>query len=195
MQARARSQEKGTASKRAELLAETRIVPNTNVGSKLKEILAEKVPLNSKRAKDKPKGKWDDIMSQIAQGQKLKKLAVDKKEVRSKVFADFKPPKLIRPSADGSKQKIYVAASSRSNSTLSSKSSAEKRLSRQSSSLVSRSTSSASVASQIIKENDIEEDEDDDDVSECTLKDYAKKSAKNNNPDAVVELTRKAGKI
>lgn len=168
-------------------MAETRIVPNTNVGSKLKEILAEKVPPNSKRTKDKPKGKWDDIMSQIAQGQKLKKLAVDKKEVRSKVFADFKPPKLIRPSADGSKQKIYIAASSRSNSTLSSKSSntaaaAEKRLSRQSSSLVSRSTSTASVASQIIiKENDLEEDDIEDDVSECTLKDYAKKSVRKSN--------------
>merc|ERR1711874_108769 len=60
--ARARSQEKGTASKRAELLAESPILPNTKVGSKLKEILAEKAPVNSKKER-KGKGKWDDIMT------------------------------------------------------------------------------------------------------------------------------------
>ena len=44
------------------------------------------------------KGKWDDIMTQIAEGQKRSsenKLPL--KEVKSKIFADFKPPKLIRP--------------------------------------------------------------------------------------------------
>ena len=46
----------------------------------------------------KGKGKWDDIMNQIAEGQKRSsenKLPL--KEVKSKIFADFKPPKLIRP--------------------------------------------------------------------------------------------------
>ena len=46
----------------------------------------------------KGKGKWDDIMTQIAEGQKRSsenKLPL--KEVKSKIFADFKPPKLIRP--------------------------------------------------------------------------------------------------
>ena len=109
MQVRARSQEKGTASRRAELLAETPIVPNTNVGSKLKEILAEKVPLNSKKNRDKPKGKWDDIMTQIAQGQKSQQPKI--REVKSKVFADFKPPKLIRPNSTNSK-KVFVSRES-----------------------------------------------------------------------------------
>ena len=51
LQARARSQEKGTASKRAELLAENPILPNTKVGSKVKEFLTEKAPVNSKKEK------------------------------------------------------------------------------------------------------------------------------------------------
>ena len=108
LQIRARSQEKGTASKRAELLAENPIVPNTNVGSKLKEILAEKAPPNAKKNREKSKNKWEDIMTQIAEGQKTTAESSKKlKEVKSKVFADFKPPKLIRHhSINGSSKKI-----------------------------------------------------------------------------------------
>ena len=57
---RPRSQEKGLASKRAELLSENPIRPNTNVGSKLKEMLAEKSNNpNPKKSRDKPKGRMD----------------------------------------------------------------------------------------------------------------------------------------
>ena len=137
---RSRSQEKGTASKRAELLAENPIVPNTNVGSKLKEILAETAPMNTKKNRDKTKGRWDDIMSQIAEGQQTKK-GPKLKEVKSKVFADFKPPKIIRP-INGSNRKISesrrsIASSERSNSTLSSRGQHNQdRFSRQNSSVV-----------------------------------------------------------
>ena len=122
---RPRSQEKGLASKRAELLAENPIRPNTNVGSKLKEILAEKnMNINPKKNRDKPKGKWDAIMCQISSNKQIRSSEPKLKEVRSKVFADFKPPKLIRhQSVNGSKQKISVdkrSLPSRSNSTLSS---------------------------------------------------------------------------
>ena len=125
-------------------MAENPILPNTNVGSKLKEILAEKVPINSKKER-KSKGKWDDIMTQIAEGQKRSSENKNLKEVKSKIFADFKPPKLIRPqqtnsSASGgaagplshigsenrnrkiSESRKSIASSTRSNSTLSSKS-------------------------------------------------------------------------
>ena len=112
-------------------MAENPILPNTNVGSKLKEILAEKVPVNSKKER-KGKGKWDDIMTQIAEGQK--RSSENKlKEVKSKIFADFKPPKLIRPQQTDphigavsnrkiSESRKSIASSTRSNSTLSSKS-------------------------------------------------------------------------
>ena len=184
------------ASKRAELLAENPIIPNTNVGSKLKEMLAEKLATtNPKKNREKPKGKWDDIMSQIAEGQKRSGNAEKLKEVKSKVFADFKPPKLIRGAnsqdrACGSNKKLNetsskkYASSTRSNSTLSSSNGLldhhPKKLScssRQSSIVaVSRSTSSASVASQVVI---IKETPDEDNVSECTLKDLMKKVANN----------------
>merc|ERR1712051_33161 len=164
----------------------------------------------------KGKGKWDDIMTQIAEGQKRSsenKLPL--KEVKSKIFADFKPPKLIRPlshnnnnpgpnfGATGnagygtgsernrkiSESRKSIASSTRSNSTLSSKSNnldpntahASRRLSRQSSSVVSRSTSSASVASQVIKESYDEEVDDDETMSENTLKDFEKIRKKSSN--------------
>lgn len=143
-------------------MAETPIVPNTNVGSKLKEILAEKAPTNAK--KNKPKGKWDEIMTQIAENHSKKPL----KEVKSKVFADFKPPKLIRPNSNNGNKKILVAASTRSNSTLTSRHST--RSNSTLSSRHSRSTSSASVTSQLIRE----EIDDDDNISECTVKEPTK---------------------
>ena len=121
------------ASKRAELLAETPIIPNTNVGSKLKEILAENENKTdkSKDKREKPKGKWDDIMNRIAEGKQ--KRPEKPKEVKSKVFADFKPPKIIRPP-----QKTRTNTS---NSSSSSNGFLEPRkMSRQSSSVVSRST-------------------------------------------------------
>ena len=124
---RQRSQEKGMASKRADLLSENPIKPNTNVGSKLKEMLAEKSnAVNPKKCRDKPKGKWDAIMSQISENKiKSKNSEQPKlKEIKSKVFADFKPPpKLIRhQSINGSSKKISSdkrSLPSRSNSTLS----------------------------------------------------------------------------
>ena len=120
------------ASKRAELLAETPIIPNTNVGSKLKEILAMENENKAKEKREKPKGKWDDIMNRIAEGKQ--KRPEKPKEVKSKVFADFKPPKLIRPPS----QKIRANAS---NSSSSSNGFLEPRkMSRQSSSVASRST-------------------------------------------------------
>ena len=54
---RQRSQEKGMASKRADLLSENPIKPNTNVGSKLKEMLAEKSNAVNPKKCQKPKGK------------------------------------------------------------------------------------------------------------------------------------------
>ena len=140
MQVRSRSQEKGMASKRAELLAETPIIPNTNVGSKLKEILAEnesKVRSSEKQQREKPKGKWDDIMTRIAESKSEKLQSKSKlKEVKSKVFADFKPPKLIRPSASNGSKRTTSNSSSSSNGFLEPK----RMSSRQSSTLASRST-------------------------------------------------------
>jgi hypothetical protein len=187
-----RSQEKGLATKRAELLSENPIMPNMNVGSKLKAMLAETAPSNPRKKAEKSKGKWDNIMSQIAEGQKrsnseTKAKAI--KEVKSKVFADFKPPKLIRHSNKagssnmGSMKKITRTFSERSNSTVSSNGLLDpgghhkllsSSSSRQSSVVVSRSGSSASVASQVNMKRPI--DEDDDNVSECTLKDHVAKA-------------------
>lgn len=126
---RQRSQEKGMASKRADLLSENPIRPNTNVGSKLKEMLAEKSHSVNPKKLVKPKGKWDAIMSQISEN-KIKSKNSEQpnklKEIKSKVFADFKPPpKLIRhQSINGSSKKISNSDKrslpSRSNSTLSS---------------------------------------------------------------------------
>ena len=138
-QVRSRSQEKGMASKRAELLAETPIIPNTNVGSKLKEILAENETKNTRSEKrEKPKGKWDDIMNQIAESKsdKRKDSKTKLKEVKSKVFADFKPPKLIRPNCNKTRSTTSNSSSS-SNGFLGE---SKRMSSRQSSTLASRST-------------------------------------------------------
>ena len=92
---RSRSSEKGMATRRSELLQKERIMPNTNVPSKLKAILASeennknlKKPLKQKKA-----GKWDEIMNKIAEGQKTAPvIAKDKSEVRSRVYDGFKHP-------------------------------------------------------------------------------------------------------
>ena len=117
------------------MLAENPIMPDVkNVGSKVKEILAANEKNEKIRPKqEKPMGKWDKIMSQIAEGQKR---GHNIKEVKSKVFADFKPPKLIRPMLNEKR-----LSNSRSNSSMSSNGFIP---------VHSRSTSSASVASQVI---------------------------------------------
>ena len=104
-------------------------------------------------------------MCQISEN-KLRSSEPKLKEIKSKVFADFKPPKLIRyQSVNGSKQKISIekrSLPSRSNSTLSSNGLLDPKT------FASRSTSSTSVTSQIIQEEDR--------MSDCTLKDNLKKT-------------------
>lgn len=121
-----RSQEtKGLATKRSELLQDKPIVPNTNVGSKLKEILSRPQPGSLDRQdakKPKPPGRWDAIMSSIAEGQKRSEteLAERLREAKSKVFADFKPPIVLRkPSRTATPEVSSTATFSRSNSTVS----------------------------------------------------------------------------
>ena len=105
-------------------------------------------------------------MCQISEN-KLRSSEPKLKEIKSKVFADFKPPKLIRyQSVNGSKQKISIekrSLPSRSNSTLSSNGLLDPKT------FASRSTSSTSVTSQIIQEEDR--------MSDCTLKDNLKKTS------------------
>ncbi len=235
--ARSRSKEKGMATKRAELLADVPIMPNTNVGSKLKAMLeAEKQPRREK-TKRTP-GKWDAIMNKIAENRKSEAAnAVAKKEVKSKVFADFVPPKLIRPPSKNdvtrrstsSVRRSASNSSRRSNSTVSSNgqmlsdlpssttASSNLRLSSSSSKagsvVVSRSTSTASMASQMTtgcsasnssfggKFKSIEAAtsggsdlgglanltvDNSDNVSECTLKNVTRKSAKNGGKTAEI---------
>lgn len=97
---RNRSTEKGLATKRSEMLTKERIMPNTNVPSKLKAMLEtnkEVAAENFKKKKEKKAGRWDEIMKNIAESQKQTMGQVKKtKEVKSKVFEGFKPPPMAR---------------------------------------------------------------------------------------------------
>jgi len=89
---RKRSQEKGLATKRSELLQDKPIVPNKNVGSKLKAMLTEnEVSLKSREPRVRKPSRWDAVMNKIEQGKTDVKPI---KEVKSKVFANFVPPSL-----------------------------------------------------------------------------------------------------
>lgn len=72
---RSRSREKGTATRRSELLQKERIMPNTDVPSKLKAMLQESKQQSAaagavENRRKKVPGRWDDIMSRIAEGQR-----------------------------------------------------------------------------------------------------------------------------
>eukprot|EP00090_Calanus_glacialis_P010277 TRINITY_DN18660_c0_g1_i3.p1 TRINITY_DN18660_c0_g1~~TRINITY_DN18660_c0_g1_i3.p1 ORF type:complete len:2160 (-),score=462.58 TRINITY_DN18660_c0_g1_i3:1392-7538(-) len=89
---RKRSQEKGLATKRSELLQDKPIVPNKNVGSKLKAMLTEnEVSLKSREPRVRKPSRWDAVMNKIEQGKTDVKPI---KEVKSKVFANFVPPSM-----------------------------------------------------------------------------------------------------
>ena len=90
--ARKRSQEKGLATKRSELLQDKPIVPNKNVGSKLKAMLTEnEVSLKSREPRVRKPSRWDAVMNKIEQGKTDVKPI---REVKSKVFANFVPPSM-----------------------------------------------------------------------------------------------------
>ncbi|XP_059080579.1 restin homolog isoform X3 [Tigriopus californicus] len=97
---RNRSAEKGLATKRSELLTKERIMPKTNVPSKLKAMLEtnkEVAAENPRKKREKKAGRWDEIMKNIAESQKQTMSQVKKtKEVKSKVFEGFKPPPMAR---------------------------------------------------------------------------------------------------
>ena len=79
----------GLATKRSELLLENPIIPNINVGSKLKEMLGQQQQIPSCGVKRKKVGKWDEIMKNINEHRVETPKTYD--NVKSKVFADFKP--------------------------------------------------------------------------------------------------------
>ncbi len=91
----------GTATKRSELLQRERIVPNTNVPSKLKAMLMQNTRNNNVVSRRKKVvGKWDGIMSQIAKNQKQQQQQqsanFSAKEAKGKVLAGQKQPAVIR---------------------------------------------------------------------------------------------------
>ena len=91
----------GLATKRAELLQSKPIVPNKNVGSKLKAMLSE----NEENAKQKtPRvrkpSRWDAVMNKIEEGKQNERPRPRSKDVRSRLYNGLSSSRAASPALD-----------------------------------------------------------------------------------------------
>lgn len=78
----------GAASKKCELLQDKPIIPNKNVGSKLKAMLSEKEEkMKSREPRVKKPSRWEAVMNKIEEGRQTVKPV--KRKVRSRVFTNL----------------------------------------------------------------------------------------------------------
>ena len=81
----------GLATKRAELLQQRPIKPNTNVGSKLKAMLSENEESAKRRTpRVKKPSRWDAVMSKIEEGKQSVR-PVSRSGIRSRVLTNLGP--------------------------------------------------------------------------------------------------------
>ena len=80
----------GAASKKCELLQDKPILPNKNVGSKLKALLSEKEEkLKGREPRTRKPNKWEAVMNKIEQGKQSVKPVTRTRKVRSKIFTNL----------------------------------------------------------------------------------------------------------
>ena len=79
----------GAASKKCDLLQEKPILPNKNVGSKLKAMLSEKEEkMKGREPRSKKPSRWEAVMNKIEEGRQAVK-PVKRTRVRSRVFTNL----------------------------------------------------------------------------------------------------------
>ena len=84
----------GAASKKCELLQDKPILPNKNVGSKLKAMLSEKEEqLKGREPRNKKPNRWEAVMNKIEEGKQSVKPV---RRVRSKVFTNLSSGQSLR---------------------------------------------------------------------------------------------------
>ena len=80
----------GAASKKCELLQDKPILPNKNVGSKLKAMLSEKEEkLKGREPRTRKPNKWEAVMNKIEEGKQSVKPLPRSRKVRSKIFTNL----------------------------------------------------------------------------------------------------------
>ena len=80
----------GAASKKCDLLQEKPILPNKNVGSKLKAMLSEKEEkMKGREPRSKKPSRWEAVMNKIEEGKQNVKPVPRSRKVRSKIFTNL----------------------------------------------------------------------------------------------------------
>ena len=80
----------GAASKKCELLQDRPILPNKNVGSKLKAMLSEKEEkLKGREPRTRKPSRWEAVMNKIEEGKQSVKPVPRSRKVRSKIFTNL----------------------------------------------------------------------------------------------------------
>ena len=80
----------GAASKKCELLQDKPILPNKNVGSKLKAMLSEKEEkLKGREPRTKKPSRWEAVMTKIEEGKQNVKPVPRSRKARSKIFTNL----------------------------------------------------------------------------------------------------------